>query len=283
MTTSAVATRLDQGSWVIVRRGVYGLAGVRPSSEQAVLAVILAAGSVVWASGRTAARLWGLSVPPPSCIDLLTLPSQRVRFEGVAQHRSLYLPTADLTRSGLIPVTSVARTLVDCVPYLPGKRLGWAVDEACRQRQLTIAELTACVGRLDRGGRRRIAPLRPVLADRLPGYGAAESRRELEVVGILVRGGLPVPEQQHEVVVGGRSRYLDYAYLDELVGLEFDGFAEHGLIRSTFDDDRLRGNDLAVAGWLMLHFTSNSTAAHIVERTAQALALRRRILGTLAG
>jgi very-short-patch-repair endonuclease len=76
--------------------------------------------------------------------------------------------------------------------------------------------------------------------------------------------------------MGERDRFLDFAYPDEMVGLEFDGFAEHGLIRTTFDDDRLRGNDLAVLGWLMLHFTSNSSPEHIVARTSEALALRRR-------
>lgn len=114
------------------------------------------------------------------------------------------------------------------------------------------------------------------MADRLPGYDPGGSRRELEVLDVLRRGGLPAPVQQYEVVVGGRRRFLDYAYPDERVGLEFDGFAEHGMVRSTFDDDRVRGNDLAVAGWLMLHFTSRSSPAHVIERMAEALSLRRR-------
>lgn len=76
-------------------------------------------------------------------------------------------------------------------------------------------------------------------------------------------------------MVGGRRRLLDYAYPEALVGLEWDGFAEHGKIRSTFDDDRLRGNDLALAGWLMLHFTSRTPAAHIVQRTLATLAQRQ--------
>ena len=206
---------------------------------------------------------------------MLTLPSVRVRLEGVTQHRSERLPLADLTRHGCVPVTTVARTLVDCVPHLPGRRLPLAVDDALRRKLLSVAELAACAGRLDQGsGRRRLVPLRRVLADRLPGYHPGGSQRELDVVGVLVRGGLPVPEQQHKVVAGGRVRFLDYAYPQQMVGLEFDGFAEHGLIRSTFDDDRLRGNDLAVAGWLMLHFTSRSSPAHIVERTRRALSLR---------
>jgi hypothetical protein len=182
-----------------------------------------------------------------------------------------------LTRHRFVPVTTVARTLIDCIPHLAGSDLGVAVDDALRRRLLRVSELAQCLGRLDHGrGRRQLSPLRTVLADRLPGYDPGGSQRELDVVGILVGGGLPVPVQQHKVVVGGRTRSIDYCYVDELVGMEFDGYAEHGLMRSTFDDDRSRGNDLAVAGWLMLHFTSNSPPGHIVARTADALALRQR-------
>ena len=90
---------------------------------------------------------------------------------------------------------------------------------------------------------------------------------------VLRRAGLPLPIAQHRVVVGGRSRRLDYAYPEHKIAIEFDGFAEHGLLRSTFDDDRVRGNALALDGWLVLHFTSRSTDAEIVGRTREALAL----------
>ncbi|MBW3573868.1 MAG: hypothetical protein KY450_03240 [Actinobacteria bacterium] len=276
LSPSGIRTRLARGDWLLLRRSVYAIAGVQPSVHQAALAVCLAAGDVCWASHRTAAQLWGLEVPAPTAIEVLTLPAQRVRLEGVTNHRSSALHLADLTWCGLVPTTSVARTLVDCIPHLPGRRLAMAVDDARRQGRLGIAELAACAGRLDHGGGRHLVRLRSVLADRLPGSHPGGSRRELDLLGVLVRGGLPVPAQQHEVVVGGRRRLLDYAYPCEMVGIEWDGFAEHGLIRSTFDDDRRRGNDLAVAGWIMLHFTSNSSPAHIVERTAEALALRQR-------
>ena len=80
---------------------------------------------------------------------------------------------------------------------------------------------------------------------------------------------------QFPVDVGGRRRYLDFAYPAERVAIEFDGFAEHGLLRSTFDDDRARDNALRLAGWVVLHFTSRSTAEYVVETTASALAARR--------
>lgn len=277
MSPAGIQTRLRRGDWLRARRGVYAIAGVWPSPEQAALAVCLAVGEGCWVSHRSAAGLWGLGVSASTSIDVVTLPAQRVQLQGVTQHRSARLPLADLTRHRLVSVTTAARTLVDCVPDLAGRRLARALDDALRRKLFTLAELTQCAGRLDHGcGRRRIVPLRMVLADRLPGYDPGGSERELDVVDVLVRGGLQAPVQQYRVAMGGRDRFLDFAYPDEMVGLEFDGFAEHGLIRTTFDDDRLRGNDLAVLGWLMLHFTSNSSPEHIVARTSEALALRRR-------
>lgn len=277
LSLRGIRTRLARGDWLLVRRSVYALAGVRPTFEQAALAACLAVGNGCWASHRTAAALWELGLPTGPTIEVLTLPSQRVRLDGISQHRTIHLPMADLTRHCFVPVTSVARTVVDCLPHLTGRRLARVVDDALRRKLLTVAELAACTGRLDHGGGRTLVPMRGVLADRLPGYDPGANDRELGVVGVLLRGGLAAPVQQYRVVVDGRERFLDFAYPDEKVGLEFDGFAEHERIRSTFDDDRLRGNDLAVAGWLMLHFTSNSTPSHIVDRTAQALALRQRL------
>lgn len=274
-SASGIRTRLHQGDWVLVRRSVYAVAGVAPTPEQAALAVCLAAGDGCWASHRTAAALWGLEVAPPAAIDVLTAPGRRLALGGVAQHRSSSLAMADLTRHRRVPVTSVARTFVDCVAYLPGRRLARSVDEALRHQLMSMDQLAACISRLDSGGgRRRLVPLRAVLAERMEGYDPGGSQGELDLVEVLVAGGLRPPQAQYRVVVGGQVRYIDYAYAEEMVGLEYDGFAHHGLIRTTFDDDRQRGNDLAVAGWLMLHFTSRSSPAHILERTREALAMR---------
>ena len=62
------------------------------------------------------------------------------------------------------------------------------------------------------------------------------------------------------------------------MALEYDGFNPHATVRSIFDDGAIRCNDLEVAGWLVLHTTSKTSAAHVIERTDQALALRRRCL-----
>jgi very-short-patch-repair endonuclease len=149
------------------------------------------------------------------------------------------------------------------------------VDGALRRGVLRLDELAACVERLDHRGRRRTLGIRRLLADRIPGHRPAANDWERWLAEVLRDAGLPAPVPQFPVEVGGRRRFLDLAYPDVRVGLEFDGFAEHGLLRSTFDDDRARDNDLRLAGWLVLHFTSRSTPATIVETTRRALQQRR--------
>lgn len=268
---------IAHGHLVQVRRGVWAARGAPRTYAQTVLAAALAAQTDAWASHRTAARLLGLRVPLPDAIDILTMPHNRVRLDGVVHHRNKLVVVGDVTVHGSVPVTSVARTLVDCIPWLPGASLSAAVDDARRRNILELPELEAALAAVDEGartGRRKVVPMRPVLARRLGGLAAGGSDRELDVLRILDQAGLVLPVQQHLVVVAGRKRYLDYAYPELLIYLEFDGFAEHGLIRSTFDDDRERDAELALLGWLGLHFTTSTQPADLVDRVRRALASR---------
>lgn len=262
------------GHLITIRRGVFADAGAPATYEQAVLSAVLAAGEQAWASHRTAARLYRLKVPPPEAIDVLTLPDVRVRLEGVDQHRNQVLPMRDLGRAGTIPATTVAKTLVDCTPWLPGIRLTHAVDDARRRKLVTYDEVAAAHAEIDKGrrtGRHKVVSLRPVVADR---HDAGGSDRELDVRSVLRRAGLPLPEQQHPVFVAGRWRFLDHAYPAPMIYLEFDGWSEHGLIRSTFDDDRERDAELALLGWLAIRYTSNTRPEDLVSRVRRALAAR---------
>ena len=273
LTVRQVDHRVATGRWTSVRPGVYAGGWVPPSAEQAVLAVVLAAGQPSAASHGTAAVLWRLPVPPPGRMHLATPRGKRVALEGVSQHHRDRWWLDDVTVHRRVPVTTVARTLVDCGPVLAREALGRVLDDALRRRLVRLEDLSACVARLDAGKARGLGPARAVLAERgaLPERGT--NGGEFGVLEALRTAGLPLPVTQHRVTVAGRSRRLDYADPDHRIAIEFDGFAEHGLLRSTFDDDRVRGNALALNGWLVLHFTSRSTELEIAERTREALAL----------
>jgi hypothetical protein len=208
---------------------------------------------------------------------VLTVTPKQVRLRGVTNHRSRRLRLVDLTTVGAVPVTSVARTLLDCLPWLPGPRFEHAVDDARRRGVLAYESLADSLAHLDAGratGRHLVVPARQPVARRPGDRSAGGSRRELDLGALIETSGLPRPVPQHELAVGGRPRHLDWAYPTLRIAIEFDGFAEHGLVRSTFDDDRIRTAELLLAGWLVLQFTSAHTAQHIVSTVRRALELR---------
>jgi hypothetical protein len=274
VSRSQLQTLTRRGHLIARRRGVWAVAGSPRTYGQEVLAAILAAGADAWASHRTAARLHGLLVPEPEWIDLLTMPNRGVHLDGVAHHRNKLIVTGDVISIGPIPATSVARTLVDCMPFLPGRMLAAAVNDARRRKLVDLDDLKAAHAAVDEGrrtGRHLVRPMRPLLAVAdLPGG----SDRELDVLHLLRKAGLPLPVQQFAIEVAGRRRYLDFAYPERKLYLEFDGFGEHGQIRETFDDDRDRDAELALLGWMGLHFTSRTEPAELVSRVDRALRQR---------
>ena len=110
-----------------------------------------------------------------------------------------------------------------------------------------------------------------LLAARLRGYDPGDSDLETRVLSWLTGAGLPPPRQQYRVRINGKTYKLDLAYPDELLGMEPDGWDTHRT-RSAFDGDRERANALALAGWLVLRFTSHSTRDDVVSQVAAARA-----------
>ena len=67
--------------------------------------------------------------------------------------------------------------------------------------------------------------------------------------------------------VHGLVAELDYAYPAPRIALEVDGYGVHLRSRETFEHDRVRQNELEIAGWRVLRFTSHALR-HEPERVA---------------
>ena len=190
-----------------------------------------------------------------------------MRAEGVRQHRTRFLAREEVHRLRGIPVTTVARTLADCSGRVRADELGRIIDDALRRKMLQLSELVRC------HRRRSTAALGRVLAERAPHYDPGGSDRERQVARVLVAAGLPPPVQQHRVVVAGRTFFLDHAYPDERIAVEFDGWDAHGTFEA-FHGDRERARLLVAAGWRLVVVTARTTPADLV-RDVRALRLRR--------
>ena len=239
LTARQIEGLLAGGVWLLARPEVYALAGAPPTWEQAVLAAVMAGGPDVLCSHGTAGALRGLKHATADEIEILSPLGRHKRLDGVVGHRSGALFDADRTVYRSIPVTTVARTLVDVSGRLTARRLGEAVDDALRRRIVDLADLRRTAGRLGSAPGRSMRRVHQVLALRIPGYDPLESDLETRALRAFTAAGLPAPRQQYPIALSGIPSHLDLAYPEARICIELDGFEWHRT-RSAFDDDRRR-------------------------------------------
>jgi very-short-patch-repair endonuclease len=230
------------------------------------MGALLSAGRGSVASHFTAAALWEFPHVLPEDIELTTARRDQKRLHGVATHRTAAFLECEHTVHHCLPVTTVARTLVDLSARLSRFQLAQALDKALRRETTSLRALRNCVGGLKPSPGRRPRVIHELLADRLPGYDPGDSDQELRVVRILVEGGLPEPRQQHVVRLSGHRFVLDIAYPELKLAIEYDGWNSHRT-RTSFDHDRVRANLLVANGWTVLRFTSAMTNEQIADVT----------------
>ncbi len=266
-----VTRRRVTGRLVPVHPGVDRIAGAPITADQQLLAACLAVGG--HASHFSAAARWGLEVRPMARADVLVAHERRPRLDAVRLHRSRHLTAPDLTTNGPIPTVTPARALLDLAAPLGSAKLGRVLDQGERHGIVRADELWACAHRFGINGARLPVALAQVLERRLADDRVlGDSAGEQWIADVLRRAGLPTPVSQYPVWAGGRWYLLDFAYPDDLLDLEFDGFAVHR-VRTSFDEDRARDAALVALGWRVLRFTSGSTEAGVVGSVSHGLGL----------
>jgi very-short-patch-repair endonuclease len=204
------------------------------------------------AAGATAAALYGLVSPPSQLEVIARRPSRAVLPASV--HTTVSLPECDVTTVDRITVTSPYRTLIDLGGALGRDRFEDVLDTAIVQRLVVANRLQARATELWTPRRRGCSVVLDLLAVRHPELARAVNLWEAKVLRTVRTLGLPDPRVNYRVQVGGRRRYLDLAWPDVKVAVEFDGFVPHST-RRVFDDDRARQNDLVAARWTVFRIT----------------------------
>ena len=239
------------------------------------MAAVLSAGNGAVASHVTAGVIWGFpnldSQPLP--IEITTTRPQRIRPRRVRVHRTVAFLEREHTVKGGLPVTTPARTLVDLSAFWSVQQLGIATDSSMRKHFMRLDDLRTCVAGLPSAPGRKPSRIQSVLAKRLPGYDPGESGLEMRVLRAIVAYGLPEPVQQHQLQLPDRRCRIDLAYPNYKIAIEVDGWEHHGR-RSAFEPDRARANDIAIARWLPLHFTADSSDRVVGRKTEEALRAR---------
>jgi predicted transcriptional regulator of viral defense system len=269
LTPEMVRKRIAAGRLVPLHRGVYAVGHRRLRREGFWLAAVLAAGNGALLSHREAAALHGLRPAERTTVDVTA--AARRRVPGVAVHRVERLAAEDATTVDGIPVTSVARTLVDLATVISPQALRSAVDEAERSNRLDVRAIEAALGRVRGRNGSGHALLRAALADLAAiGTTATRSRLEERFLGLLDAHGLPRPSAN----AWTNAMEVDAAWPRARLAVELDGWGAHST-RAAFQRDRTRSNDLQAEGWAILRFTHDDVVrrpAEIAERVRRRLA-----------
>lgn len=245
-----IGRRLSEGSWTAVHPGVYLPRAVRPSWEQRLMAATLATCHGV-VSHRAAAALWQLDGFGRSPIELTVPYGKGPEVEGVVLHRTRR--PIEIHHRGRIPVTGVARTLIDVGRFAPSIVVARGLEDALKRRLVSQEQMWTCIGQ--EGGRRVPGAhvVRSVLARRSPGP-AAGSPAEVMFIRMLRRYAIPEPERQYRLRLRNGAVYVvDFAWPRFRVAVEFDGLGKRWDKRA-LDEFLTRQNDILDAGWTLRRF-----------------------------
>ena len=221
MTAAELRARVANGQLHVMHRGVYAVGHPGLTTEGRILAAVKACGATAVASHLAAAYLYGLieEMPRP---EVTVVGSGTRLHRGIRVHRTRLLDDLDRRFWKRIPVTSPARTVLDCAAVLPERRVRRLVREAFARRLVSLDELVAILRRLGpRRGSRRLASV--VAAGFLPTRSVLED----VVLALFERGGLARPDVNVPLRLAGRVVVPDFRWPAERLVVEADGRAYH--------------------------------------------------------
>jgi hypothetical protein len=225
ITAEEIKQRLRRGALLREYRGVYRVGHRAPSVEARYLAAVLACGEGALLSGRAAGHLLGLLKGSPPAPEVIA-PVER-RVEGVITHRSR---RTDATRWREVPVSTVARTLVDLAAVLTLDQLARACHEAGVRHGTTPREVEAVLARYPN------APGAGNLRQILRGdVRVTLSKLESKFLARLREAGLPLPQTNRPA----GTRRVDCRWPERRLTVELDSYRYHQS-RHAWEQDRRR-------------------------------------------
>ncbi|MEX2196509.1 MAG: hypothetical protein WD844_14585 [Thermoleophilaceae bacterium] len=265
LTKARIDHRVATGALIPEYPGVYRVGHRAPSTEARYMAAVRACGEGSLLSGLAAAYVQGLvegKEPAPH----VTTPRPRM-VRGVATATCRKLDRRDVTTWRRIPVTAVARTLVDIAPRLDQEELARACHKA--------------------GVRHGTAPrhVQAVLVRRPNAPGAGKLKRimsgdtkvtlsalERKFLARLREAGLPLPAHTNK---RAGSKRVDCRWPDHKLTVELDSYRFHNS-RHAWEQDRKREREAHARGDQHRRYTWGD----VFEDPRQMLAELRTLLPT---
>jgi hypothetical protein len=229
------------------------------------MAGVLLGGAGSALSHRSAADHWELTRAARPHADVIVTGRTRPR-PGVTFRESKLLADETTVHAG-IPVTTVARTLLDLSSIVSTARLRQAVSVAEARLLADSPSLPELIAR--HPSRRGMAKLRLVLKAAGLGHDVARSELELRFLEFLERRGLQRPDVNAIVEVAGRTLEVDCLWRSAGLVVELDSRSHHA-DSEAFETDRARDLSLLAVGfrtarvtWRKLHDDADFLEAEI--------------------
>jgi hypothetical protein len=246
---TAIDKRIASRRLVPIFRGVFAVG--RPITDQRGwwMAAVVAGGPGAVLSHRSAAALWGLTRwnGPVE----VTVARRRAARRGIRFHEG-HVHADERSFEDRIPVTTVARTLLDLAAVEADERLEQAVQRAVARELTDRVGLPALLDRYP--GRRGTARLRAIISDARLGLDVTKSELETDFRAFLRERDIPVPEANARLEVDCAWIEVDCLWRAEGVVAELDSRAHHMDARA-FERDRERDRALLALGIVTFRIT----------------------------
>ena len=247
--------RLKSGRWIKVLPGVFAAAEPHDPWLQSLEAARLWTGDAI-VMGLAAAGLWGLDGISAGAVEIGT--ETRKRHPDIVVHHDMSFDDEDLIRQRGLLTTTPTRTLIDISAFVTDSQLMQALDSALRRDLTFVPLIRSRLDSIGTKGRRGTKTLQKLLADRELGSGLTESPLEVKVEGVLRRAGLDPPVRQFTITgPDGTTVRLDFAWPEQKVGIEADGFRWHNDFER-WQQDAHKHNVLQEMDWRIVRATHRS-------------------------
>ena len=267
LSPGAVQLRVQAERVQRLWRGVYAFGHSELRPEGRLLAAVFACGDGAVLSHRSAAHRWGILDSARADIDVtVRTRGGRPTRRGIALHCVRRLDRRDVTVATGIPITTVARTLVDLCAVVPPRRVERALEQSY---VLQLVAPNAIEEALSRAPGRRTTVLRTLIEAEARPTTFTRSELEEAFLALCRRGGLPDPEVNARLC----GYEVDFLWRKQRRVIEVDGYAFHS-VRGAFERDRKKDVDLELAGFPVTRFTHDQ----VIHRPEDTLRRARRLV-----
>jgi predicted transcriptional regulator of viral defense system len=242
-----------------IHDGVYAWGHKDLTRDGFLIAAVLACGEGTALGDRTAVVHWGLIQSASRAIHVVVPRKRKPVVEGVTVHLTRHLTEADRAVVRGIPVTSLARTLVDFAGVARPRELIQAIEQAERLRVFDLREVEETLARSN--GRRGAKALRKALKELHGEPPDLRSELEHRFRNYCKTRKLPIPS--FNVVIEGFL--IDAVWERKKLIVELDSRRHHMGI-AEFESDRKRDTKLQMAGYRIARVTD-----HRLKREADEL------------